>query len=229
MRLYHLAMVAIALIGGVTSLLWIAGSTTRPSPPGRLVPLQADLSWRSSPPGESNDLETAFVLRNVGGEPVEVVSVTTGCGCVEARVEPKIVAPGQETEVLLRVDPVEVGTRPVPIYLVTDSPLTPDVQLELMVKGYRSPPYLFEIRGELYYPAGSTLEERRLRVSTVEPRVDQGVRPIVSLSEDLDFLRVGDPVVVDEFDDERPDFVVRTYEYPSSLCRDCRQSGSWAC
>lgn len=76
-----------------------------------------------------------FFIKNVGAQPLEILAVSTSCGCTEAEVEDQEIAPGEQTKLLVTYDPdVHPGlTGPIKrvIYIKSNDPLQKEVELEL--------------------------------------------------------------------------------------------------
>lgn len=160
-----------------------------------------------------------FELVNVGGTPIEILSVSTACGCATVTAEPLVVPPGGKTAVSVKMDPLEVGARAATFTVETDSPISPRVYLQLTQEGYRRPPYVFLFTAELFYQRGySKFDTREVLVDTVEPAGSTGAPPAVT--SDLAFLRF-DPLGSKEkpFAAD-PRMVVRSYRYEVRLVAD---------
>lgn len=128
-----LAVVAFGIVTGLASL------GPKLHEPGNLVPEQAEVEWRCPPPGDMAR-KPGFELVNVGGTPVRITSVRSGCGCANAQAEPLVVPPRGKTTVLVDVEPIDAGVRFVTIVVETDSPTSPSVPLRLSADGWRRPP-----------------------------------------------------------------------------------------
>lgn len=122
------AAAGIALLG----LLALAGYWLQPDPP-RIVLEPESFDWGEVPYDRAVTQE--FLVKNEGDEPLEILAVTTSCGCTTARVELKIVEPGQATRLWVTFDPTahDPTTGPVVrfVYLRTNDPANPEVPLEL--------------------------------------------------------------------------------------------------
>lgn len=157
---------------------------------GLLVARQSNLIWKGPATrgvGADAPANARFELNNVGGTPVRIISVTSGCGCAKPVVRPELVAPGAVAVVEVTALTIPVGEKDVLITVHTDSPVNPDVPLTLKLVGTRKPPFLYLIDGEAvflgeYSPAMS----REIGVYTIESG-EQGTSPRVDL--DLPFLK----------------------------------------
>ena len=141
-----------------------------------------------------------------------------------------LVPPGGRSTVEVEAESIDFGSRQVLVSVETDSAVRPVVALELEILGRRKPPYVAELRSDLYYRAGYTPDEvREVIVTTTEPDAPPANPPIV-LSEHLSFLRVDGP----ELDNEVPyqdgrDLVGRVYRYRIAFASpppDVRWSGA---
>lgn len=208
-----LGRIHVSLVVVITGSLLVGGSLiARPvdarSPrPGRLVAKNPEALWmcpeQSKPEGLSDGVP-AFEIVNTGHAPVYIRGVETSCGCTEADVQPRTIAPGRNGFVKVKVTPIPVGERAVAISLLTDSPLTPNVNLSIRVVGSRHPPFLLAAYGDLTYLDDPSAEEpRELTAICVEIK-GTPVKP-PTLETELPFLSFGPPTI-----DEQPYFDPRT-------------------
>jgi Protein of unknown function (DUF1573) len=157
---------------------------------GLLVARDSNLTWEGSATrGARGDAvaKVRFELQNVGGRPVRVVSVKSGCGCARPVVSSELVAPGRATLVDVAAMMVPLGEKLGRIDVRTDSPVKPDVPLTVRLVGTRKPPFLYLLDGEVvflgdYLPGMS----RELGVLTVE-HDRQGSAPKIRI--DQPFLK----------------------------------------
>lgn len=179
--LVSLGLVSAALIGvGLTRLI-----VARPPVPGKLVARVASLEWR----GETReDAQARFEVVNTGGTRVVIRSVSSSCNCAEPVVEPTTIPPGGVATVEVKATPPPRGNRSVTFTVITDSLITPVVELSLKMIGTRRAPYLAGVDGELGYPEDDpTGVVRELTVYMVElPESDRMPAP----RSDLPFLKV---------------------------------------
>jgi len=103
-----------------------------PDPP-RIVLEPKSFDWGEVPYDRAVTQE--FLVKNEGGEPLEILAVTTSCGCTTARVDSEMIEPGGTTRLWVTFDPTvhEPTTGPVVrfVYLRTNDPDNPEVSLEL--------------------------------------------------------------------------------------------------
>jgi len=213
------------LIGSGLALLTVAASArivgSRASrAPGKLVAERDSLRWVSPAPSESARSRSSpppLTVVNTGGTPVRITKVTTSCGCATARVEPLLVPP--QGKATVSIDSLEVGIRAAQITLETDSPTTPQVLLQVMVKGHRRPPYVFQVICELFYQEGFTREDtRELTVETIELKGTPENRPAVAC--DLPFLQIDSRGATEKTHALDPALVARTYRYQVGFAKD---------
>jgi len=124
---------AVAALGvGLLGLLALAGYLLRPDPP-RIVLEPASFDWGEVPYDRA--VTQAFLIKNEGGEPLEILAVTTSCGCTTARVDSDVISPGGTARLWVTFDPTvhEPTTGPVVrfVYLRTNDPTNLEVSLEL--------------------------------------------------------------------------------------------------
>jgi hypothetical protein len=85
-------------------------------------------------PDDGNRIETFFV-KNTGGMTLNIISVSTSCGCTEAEVESEEVLPGKQTKLLVTYDssvhPNLTGPIKRIVYVKSNDPLQEEVELEL--------------------------------------------------------------------------------------------------
>jgi hypothetical protein len=163
-------------------------------PGGLLVARSDHLVWKepesvgAKAQASAPAAQVSFVLDNVGGRPVRIHSVESGCGCARPVVRPEVVAPGQAAVVDVTAMAIPVGQKVALIKLRTDSPIKPEVPLTLTIVGTRKPPFLFLLEGEAVFRGDYvTGMGREIAVLTVESH-DKGAGP--ALTTDLPFLRL---------------------------------------
>jgi len=185
----------VAVVGSLAA--WGLSARTAAGSPGRLQAVQGELHWQSPVPSAKSSVvehPPTFRLRNVGGTPVRILALKTNCGCASATANPMVVPPGGESMVTVVMDPIEVGVRAATITVETDAPATPTVGLQIMVEGFRRPPYLFQLSGQLFYQEGYTPEEaREIQVQVIALSGVPERPPVVT--SDLPFLQLGIPTV----------------------------------
>ena len=154
---------------------------------GRLVATEPDLIWKGPVTGGGGAAaKLRFELKNVGGRPVRIISVKSGCGCAKPEVSSRLVAPGRVSLIDVVAMTVPLGEKLVRIDVHTDSPLEPDVPLTVKLVGTRTPPFLYLLEGEaVFLGEYSQGMHRDVGVLTVENQ-DQGPGPEILL--DLHFL-----------------------------------------
>ncbi len=214
MRTYHLLIpVGLALV--VTPLAGYAFlSRAEPSraEPGRLVADEPVVEWQSPPAGQIGRASSTASLRltNAGGRPVRVMSIRSDCGCVDPKVEPTIVEPGAEAVVTVVVKPLDVGEKRVPIFLYTDSPTDPTVELFVDAIGGRKPPYLSRAGGDLTFLGDLARGDSREVLVTMTEMGGATRAPLIEV--DLPFLSV-EPMGIEEIGFEDSRVVRRDHKY----------------
>lgn len=120
--------VAVTLLG----ILALAGYWLRPDPPAIVIEPES-FDWGEIPYDRAVTQE--FLIQNEGGEPLEILGVTTSCGCTTARVDPEVLEPGGTARLWVTFDPTvhDPTTGPVVrfVYLRTNDPTNPEASLEL--------------------------------------------------------------------------------------------------
>ena len=185
------------------------------SRPGELIAKDRVLAWSS--PVEKTfrtlDLDAArakFRLENVGGRSVRILDVQTTCGCTTPEIEPKVVNPGEIRLVEVRATPLQIGEKSVDITITTDSPVSPEVVLTLRIIGSRRGPYMFEVQGDLNFPAGTTGDDVRfVLVNQIEEAKSRPTPPFVK--NELKFVQISNPELELEGPSSAPGMVHRRY------------------
>lgn len=79
--------------------------------------------------------ETTFVMRNQGGKPLEVLGISTSCGCTSAWADQKTILPGGRTTLYVSFDPTvhediegEVFRQ---VYVRSNDPEQPEVTVDI--------------------------------------------------------------------------------------------------
>lgn len=86
--------------------------------------------------------EHTFIVKNLGDEPLEILRLSTSCGCTNATIaeEDKIIAPGQSVDMLVTFDPAvhkddsDLGYVTRIVYIKTNDPANPEVEVEITAK-----------------------------------------------------------------------------------------------
>lgn len=140
------------LIGGALAVIgWIYKPA---SSPGRLVADEQEIFWQS-PAAEIGhapvQVKARFRLVNMSGRVVNIISVESGCGCARAIPSETSIGPRRVAWLDVEGTPFPIGDRTVPISVLTDSPLTPKIDLRLRMVGSRTPPFLLNAEGDLSF------------------------------------------------------------------------------
>lgn len=125
---------ALIIISVMVLVIAISGCSTQLRPPKiELSTTSFDLGDIN--PDKGNKFETFFV-KNIGGTPLNIISVSTSCGCTEADVESEEILPGEQTRLLVTYDPSVHPNLTGPIkrvvYVKSNDPLQEEVELELI-------------------------------------------------------------------------------------------------
>lgn len=115
------------------AIILISGCTTGDGPP------KIELSVNSFDLGDINPAEgireETFSIRNSGGQPLTIFSVSTSCGCTEAEVESTEILPGEQTKLTVNYDPSVhpglVGKIKRIVYIKSNDPKRKEVELVL--------------------------------------------------------------------------------------------------
>ena len=193
---------------------WI-GSGANPQP-GYLVATETKIEWGDmywNKKADSKPLRNPqFLLWNRGGTPVRIKSVKATCGCASANVDPNWVPPGERSIVNVEVTPPDLGVKDVKIIVDTDSPKSPEVNLELLVLGGRKPPYLLSIRGEIYFQPGyGIFDKREFVIDSVEE--SKSIPHAPNPECDLSFMKSEMTGISEKSFIGGRGFIVRSYRY----------------
>lgn len=104
--------------------------------PPRLEVTPAALDFGEIPPTEKVVVE--YTVRNGGGSLLEILRVSTSCGCTTAEIEKTTLLPGETTPLRVTFDPQVMYTEGLfeeeilrMIYLKSNDPERPEVEVEL--------------------------------------------------------------------------------------------------
>jgi hypothetical protein len=165
--------------------------------------------------------ELTFTLRNPGTAPVTIRGVNTGCGCADPRVEPRIVEPGGECVLTVRVTAPSTGSRRVPITLDCDSRRTPSIALMVNARSAVAPPYISRVSSDLILRSGGAVA-RDLTVETIEP--DREATPPVVRNE-VEGVTVRGPAVSESRVGMAVGAVARSYQYQVEFSEATAKTG----
>lgn len=118
------------LIASVLAVLILAGCSGGGTPRVEVVPASYDFGQVGSEP-----VTTVFAVRNEGGGPLQIESVTTSCGCTTAQLSADSIAPGQAADLTVTFDPQahpgSVGKFVRFVYLRTNDPQAAEVEVQI--------------------------------------------------------------------------------------------------
>jgi hypothetical protein len=106
-----------------------AVSTAKEQPRIQVVPGSYDFGDISS-----TAVEYTFSVRNVGDAPLEIMDLSTSCGCTTVSISAERIVPGQAADLRVTFDPNYHGTEGRVFRLVfikSNDPVQPEVQLEI--------------------------------------------------------------------------------------------------
>ena len=149
-----------------------------------------EMTWQSPPVdagGAAAASELRFEIRNVGGRPVHITSVTQTCACAGRSLSADFVNPNEKIFLTVKPRQQRFGKNRVRIDLLTDSPMTPVISLAFTAIGSQKPPFLRDVRGDLTFRDFHVGDEREFVVSTVEGSPEERSEPRCESS--LPFLR----------------------------------------
>jgi len=81
-------------------------------------------------------LEKTIIIRNVGAASLEVKTVFTSCGCVQAEIVPKNIAPREQAELKIIYSPQgqPEGPDSKDIYIFSNDPENPQVKISIQAE-----------------------------------------------------------------------------------------------
>jgi hypothetical protein len=128
-----------ATAGGFLLVLALAGcGGTGAAPQVAVSPTGYDFG-----PIGPEPVTTVFTVRNEGDGPLQIESVSTSCGCTTAQIEAQTIAPGTSAALTVTFDPQahagSVGQFVRYVYLRTDDPARPEVELEIRADVIENP------------------------------------------------------------------------------------------
>ena len=129
----------ILVIGAMLLALTLAGCSGGGSAPRVVV---APSSYDFGQIG-ANPVTTVFTVRNEGDGPLQVESVSTSCGCTTAQMSVQTIAVGGSASLTVTFDPqVHAGAAGQFVrfvYLRTNDPATPKVEVRISAKVLENP------------------------------------------------------------------------------------------
>ena len=218
-RMLALAALGLTLVGTSAIFAW---TPRRPVTPGKLVATEDRRTWQTSPaenkPLHPGDSTTTFELRNVGGQPVRILEILSGCGCAKPTVTPMTIPSGGTGIVDVQTTPMMTGEKEILITLRTDSPVTPELDLRLQVIGSVQPPYLLGTTGDLTFSVGDgDSEVRTIKVIMLEKEGSKPKLPIVKT--DVPDFEIGRPILHQEHPYPGEGNLSRTYHVETKLAK----------
>lgn len=124
----------LALALGLVALgaLGLYRVSDEPGPPSIHVE-PPNFDWGEIP--NDRPVTQTFTVENAGGRALEIVGVSTSCGCTTAHIERERLAPGEHTPMEVVFDPTTHGNLTGPVlrvvYVRSNDPDDPEVSVEL--------------------------------------------------------------------------------------------------
>lgn len=133
-------IILIALVVIISGLGYFRLATdTEPSPKISIVPQAFDFGQVKY----GDVVQATFKLKNDGGSDLEIVRVSTSCGCTKAEVNKNTVAPAEEITLIVFFDPAvheddtDLGEVTRIIYVKSNDPTTPEAEVKIMANVYK--------------------------------------------------------------------------------------------
>ncbi len=136
----------------------------------------AATEWQFGEKEQGDRDEMRLVVRNRGKAPLEILYAKVTCGCLEAVIEDRSIAPGDEGAVLIKLDAAkQQGEIKKQVFIGSNDPRRPRV--DLLVQGFIHPRIL--------------LEPAQLDLGVVDPDAAEVTTQEVLLREGLDIPLLG--------------------------------------
>jgi len=120
------AVVVAAIVAG-------AGYVVRAQAPGRIQLSPSDYDFGSI--SQAAPVSHAFEVRNVGRGRLDILGVSTSCGCTTAEIASRRLGPGQATVLTVTFDPPAhadtIGPLTRTIFIRSSDPQTPEARLTI--------------------------------------------------------------------------------------------------
>jgi hypothetical protein len=199
---------------------FLAPRSTSKLLPGKLVPKQNLLTWRSPIEKTFRTLaidaaQATFELENIGGSPVRIVEAQSSCGCAIPELPETPIGPGEVRPFKVKAVPLQIGEHDASITLRTDSPASPEIVLRLHVIGSRRPPYMAQAKAELAFTGDSPSETREIIAYHVELAGSKPLPPKAKTN--IPLLKLSTPTLAEERPYMTPESVSRKYSIKASL------------
>lgn len=129
-RTPRLPAVLLALVLAVA-----AGCTVAAQSPGKIELSATEFDFGTIP--NTEPVSQVFQVHNVGGEKLEITSVSTSCGCTTAEIGSRSLSPGEVTNLAVTYDPQAhdgaTGEFMRVVYIRSNDPKTPEANLMIRV------------------------------------------------------------------------------------------------
>jgi Protein of unknown function (DUF1573) len=130
------ATIAIAVVAVLAmGLVGAAAYATAMSGPGRIELSATEFDFGTVP--NTGSVSHEFQVRNAGRGPLEIIGVSTSCGCTTAEVESRRLERGESTTLRVTFDPQvhngELGRFLRLVYVRSDDPAMPEASLTIWV------------------------------------------------------------------------------------------------
>lgn len=213
-------MYALATAGVAIMALSLFSLVRKPAvqAPGMLVARQPTQVWRSpeveegrTPPTRA---EVRYTFTNRGATDVNVLSVSSGCGCATPTIHPNRIRPGQDGYMDVSAMSPAIGERTVSFVIKTDSTRTPELPFQLRMISSRKPPFILAVKGDLTFAGDFNRKESRDFFVYAVVTKEHHKEPIIS--SDLPFLKI-DVTKESTKPYDGPDTLLKTYHYSVRL------------
>ena len=133
---YIFLAVAVTIVIAVTVIYAYPSNTGNPA----IEVVPAEYSFGEIP---QEEISHTFELKNTGKGTLEIIRITTSCGCTTASADSTTVSPGQSTDLIVTFDP-NAMEEPVEgevlriVYIKSNDPEKPELEIELtanVIKG----------------------------------------------------------------------------------------------
>ena len=129
-----MALVLATLLGLASTV--IVGCASASRAPAKIELSAAEFDFGTIP--NTGPVSQVFQVRNVGGSELDIVGVSTSCGCTTAEVDNRTLARGEVTNLKITYDPQvhggETGEFLRVVYVRSNDPGAPEASLTIRVR-----------------------------------------------------------------------------------------------
>lgn len=130
-RVLYFFIVLLAVIGGATLYQYLGLEEGNSYPRIEISPDSYDFG-----DVPYQEVEAILLIKNVGGEDLEITGISTSCGCTKAYAKEKVIKPARETELIVTFDPnlmeYEIeGAIYRAVFVNSNDPVNEEIQIDI--------------------------------------------------------------------------------------------------